>query len=313
MSRIKDARGSFRPRDLPVSKPSIGPSPAQNPLSGALGALGGGNNQMNALASLLMPGGAAASGTTSGLSLQPKSSTADIESFIMENALDENAASAMRKEPQHVQIAVMERGTLQDAQNPSSAVMSRIRDAKRLGTSVSTVGGAAVIEASVEVESFILESGLDERAARSFRSEPPDVQKLVIERGSLKDCTNPSSAVMGRIKEARAGLMGGGGRSYAEATEDVENFIKENGLDESAAQYFRTEAPHVQQAVMSRGSLADAQNPNSAVMGRIRDAKRGPPAGAGGSGGAGGVGAVANLASLAGAAGAAAVLVPMIS
>merc|ERR1712176_1442505 len=133
------------------------------------------------------------------------------------------------------------------------------------------MGSISQAEMAPAVLQFIMEAGLDERATKCFQSEAPDVQKLVIERGPLSDCTNPSSAVMGRIRDARSHLSAG----------DVESFIQMNGLDERASVELRKEPPHIQKAVMDRGSLQDCQNPNSAVMGRIRDAKGGRDAGGG--------------------------------
>merc|ERR550532_3513882 len=53
------------------------------------------------------------------------------------------------------------------------------------------------------VDRFIVDNRLDDSAARLLRSERPEVQAAVIGRGSLADCRNPSSAVMGRIRDAK--------------------------------------------------------------------------------------------------------------
>merc|ERR1712039_485498 len=64
---------------------------------------------------------------------------------------------------------------------------------------------------SAEVEQFIRENHLDDGAAKAIRSAAPDVQSEVVNRGTLLDCTNPSSAVMGRIREAKQARIGGSG------------------------------------------------------------------------------------------------------
>merc|ERR1711953_1545727 len=66
--------------------------------------------------------------------------------------------------------------------------------------------GAGAVVTPEELEAFIAESNLDQRAAGCLMSELPDVQKAVMSRGTLADCTNPSSALMGRIKDAKSSL-----------------------------------------------------------------------------------------------------------
>merc|ERR1712217_695158 len=56
--------------------------------------------------------------------------------------------------------------------------------------------------------------------------------------------------------------------------DDVEAFIQSNPIDERAANALREESPAVQQKVLSRGSLQGTQNPSSALMCRIRDARK---------------------------------------
>merc|ERR1719373_278957 len=76
------------------------------------------------------------------------------------------------------------------------------------GTAASMAGGACAAAGGDpvgggKVDVFISENRLDDGAARALRAESPDVQEEVVSRGSLVACTNPSSAVMGRIREAR--------------------------------------------------------------------------------------------------------------
>merc|ERR1712073_267205 len=58
---------------------------------------------------------------------------ANVEAFIMSNGLDERAASALRQESPAVQQGVLANGDLSNYQNPSSAVMARLRDVKSSG------------------------------------------------------------------------------------------------------------------------------------------------------------------------------------
>jgi len=231
-----------------------------------------------------------------------------VEEFISENRLDENAARALRLEPADVQQGVMERGTLVDCFNASAAVMGRIRDIKSRGGNTSTPGAPPKLSASGlplptrdQVEDFIRDNRVDENASRALRTESPEVQAEVLERGTLADCINASAAVMGRIrdgkmkKEAARKSTGGGsfaifnsatttasgtqspapaGPRTSHATpQEVEQFIVDNRLDDSASRALMSVPPDIQAAVMDRGSLAVTMNPSSAVMGRIRDAK----------------------------------------
>jgi len=246
-------------------------------------------------------------------------SSGEVESFIASNRLDATAAQNLRAEPPHIQRVVIDRGSLAECVNPSSAVIGRIRDAKldakygRPGAGAAPVagGGCGALTASPgmplpvldgrfatpqEVEQFIADSRLDDGAARAMRAEPPQVQTAVINRGSLAECLNPSSAVIGRIRDAKlqvkypdrvaggalpaAGMGGGVG---GESSSEVEQFIRENHLDDGAAKALRSTAQEVQLEVVNRGTLLDCTNPSSAVMGRIREAKqaRGGGAGAG--------------------------------
>jgi len=54
---------------------------------------------------------------------------------------------------------------------------------------------------------------------------------------------------------------------------EVEDFIKINNVDESAADMLRSASPTVQRTVIGRGELKTARNPSSALLSRIRDAK----------------------------------------
>lgn len=66
----------------------------------------------------------------------------------------------------------------------------------------STSSFSSIVSAAA-VDRFIQENRLDDSAARLLRAENPEIQAQVIDRGSLADCRNPSSAVMGRIRDAK--------------------------------------------------------------------------------------------------------------
>merc|ERR1712118_538469 len=66
----------------------------------------------------------------------PPGSTPQIEAFLSENTVDVQAANRLRTLPAHMQRLVLMRGGLSLARDPSSVMMSRIREAM-------TVGGGA--------------------------------------------------------------------------------------------------------------------------------------------------------------------------
>jgi len=135
------------------------------------------------------------------------------------------------------------------------------------------------------------------------------VQLAVMDRGPLLSCVNPSGALVGRIRDAKRGVLTGryGGAPpqmpsapmlpvlppNPEATRsatfisltDIDKFIAENQLDQSAVTSLRAEAPEVQAKVLAMGPLVNALNPSAALMGRIRSAKIGVQTYFGGKGG----------------------------
>lgn len=259
-----------------------------------------------------------------------------VESFISVGGLDERAAEALRKAPPMAQQSVIDRGTVSECRNPSSAVLGRLKDAKNdsavsskgmgkgydayggwggdggyggFGPSMGGFGGGLAElfgggpyegpgswkmggkgggmygksqgpkrgvprpgSVETDVEAFIETNGLDERATEAFRSSPPEVQQAVMEMGDLKNARNPSSAVLGRMKDAKNEIGNAGGSGGSATPQEVEDFITSNALDERAADAVRGCNPGVQRIVIDRGSLEDARNPSSAVLGRIKDA-----------------------------------------
>lgn len=141
-----------------------------------------------------------------------------------------------------------------------------------------SLGGSIMVRppTAQEVETFLAHNNVDERGAREFRNEGPSIQRNVLDKGmDLSNCTNPSSAVIGRIREAKREIQQGTSTSRAFAPEEVENFINSNGLDERAAQELRNEGPSIQMSVLDKGlDLSLTRNPGSVVIGRIREAKR---------------------------------------
>eukprot|EP00747_Dinoflagellata_sp_TGD_P118222 gnl/TRDRNA2_/TRDRNA2_172768_c1_seq9.p1 gnl/TRDRNA2_/TRDRNA2_172768_c1~~gnl/TRDRNA2_/TRDRNA2_172768_c1_seq9.p1 ORF type:complete len:340 (-),score=62.75 gnl/TRDRNA2_/TRDRNA2_172768_c1_seq9:58-1077(-) len=211
----------------------------------------------------------------------------DLEQFIAENGIDEQAAALLRLEPPQVIQAVIERGSLAETNNPSAAVMGRVKAAKK-----GVAGGVPVAAVQMgqpmaamqpgELEDFCIQYQLDERATRALQSEDPIVQRAVIDRGDFAGCTNVSAVVLGRIKSARqsAGLpatiginMVAQGQGGVEPGE-VEEFCVLHQLDEAASKALQEEDPAVQRAVIDRGDISGCKNPSAVVLSRIKAAKQ---------------------------------------
>mmetsp|Transcript_57762 Transcript_57762/g.162932 ORF Transcript_57762/g.162932 Transcript_57762/m.162932 type:complete len:345 (+) Transcript_57762:129-1163(+) len=129
---------------------------------------------------------------------------------------------------------------------------------------------------NTEIDDFVRANDIDDRAANDLRDCDPEVQRKVLARGELSSARNPSAALLARIRDARASSsFGASGDTRNNA--DVEDFIRGNDVDESAADSLRSSSPTVQRAVLTRGELKTARNPSSALLARIRDAKLGVP------------------------------------
>lgn len=140
----------------------------------------------------------------------------DVGRFMTESGVDGPAARELISEPPEIQWAVMQRGPVRSAANPSAALIGRIRDAKNgmhrfgAGAAVAPMLPPAIINAEPgkplsEVDKFIMDNRLDQSAASSLKGENADVQRMVIQQGPLVNCRNPSGALMSRIRAARTG------------------------------------------------------------------------------------------------------------
>ncbi|CAE8583566.1 unnamed protein product, partial [Polarella glacialis] len=83
----------------------------------------------------------------------------------------------------------------------------------------------------------------------------------------------------GVLPSSAAGLVGGGAQAPHQRFEraspsDVDRFLQENKIDDRAARELLVESMEVQTTVLNRGPLSNCSNPSSALLGRIRDAKR---------------------------------------
>jgi len=214
-----------------------------------------------------------------------------VREFLKINSVDDRASDTLLQCSTEVQLAVMDRGDLKGARNPSAALLARVRDAQ--AGSTASRGDS---RSDPAVEQFLRENPVDQLAQGRFRECTPEVQKLVMDQG-VNTARNPSSALLARIKEAQQQVAQGGGHrasSYAPSYSrggggggggnDVEHFIATNeGLDDRAADALRRASPALQDAVIRRGPLTGTRNPSAALLSRLRDEEGGGKGGGGGT------------------------------
>lgn len=169
----------------------------------------------------------------------------DIVKFCLDSKVDDAATRDLKAQTVEIQWAVLKMGPVCFSTNPSATLVARIRDVKR---GIPTGGGRftpansqpAIIDTSdpsklSDVDRFVLDNGLDNSAAIALRSEPLEVQRLVVGQGPLVNCYNPNGALMGRIRQARNGQApygqrGGGGGSRPVAPMFGQNLMPANPM-----------------------------------------------------------------------------------
>lgn len=206
----------------------------------------------------------------------------EVDAWCVQSQVDEAAASRLKQCSPEVWSAVMARGDLSTARNPSATLLARVRDATRgsgggSGTfSGSSQGQVATLPTPVsadEIELFLATHAFDERAISAFRSLSPMLQAVVIGRGDLSSARNPSAALFGRIGEARKAPIAPEAMQVYGA-HDVEEFIAGAGIDDVAANALRMSPPLVQFAVIARGTTEGARSASALVLSRIKDANK---------------------------------------
>ncbi|CAJ1431069.1 unnamed protein product [Effrenium voratum] len=212
-------------------------------------------------------------------------SAEEVEEFILENGLDDRAAVALRSAVQWVQRQVLDQGSLRSCRDPNAGLMGRLNRAQIAPQQLQALMPAANTPAvhtpclpassAAEVEAFIWENGLNERAADALRSVGPAVQRKVLEQGSLQGTREPSAACIGRIGKLQKSSAEPGRwqEPFRGAENEVEQFILDNALDQSSSAILRSCSPDVQQLVLEQGSLASCREPSAGCVGRIRRAE----------------------------------------
>ncbi|CAE7194423.1 unnamed protein product, partial [Symbiodinium pilosum] len=168
-------------------------------------------------------------------------------------------------------------GSLRSCRDPNGGCLSRISRAQ-------ASNGRSAPQSQFrpptrdEVEFFVEENELNERAAEALRGAAPAVQREVMEQGSLRTCREPSAGCIGRIGKAQKQqhldpAPQAKRRREWPSPDDVENFIADNHLDGRASNALRGAAHWVQQQVMDQGSLRTCRDPNAGCIGRLHRAQ----------------------------------------
>eukprot|EP00930_Biecheleria_cincta_P022185 TRINITY_DN1623_c0_g1_i1.p1 TRINITY_DN1623_c0_g1~~TRINITY_DN1623_c0_g1_i1.p1 ORF type:complete len:865 (-),score=163.25 TRINITY_DN1623_c0_g1_i1:176-2740(-) len=107
-----------------------------------------------------------------------------------------------------LQSYVIDAGGLEEADDPSRLLMSRIRDAQRGGLPAEPQRRqGAWKRPRSPAEDFLAETPIDPQVAEWFRGSHPEVQELVMMAGSLLDARDPTACLVSRIKKAEAGEL----------------------------------------------------------------------------------------------------------
>lgn len=208
---------------------------------------------------------------------------AEIEALIKGNDVDERAATDLRACSTEVKKKVLARGGFNNARNPSSAVLVRIKDAKvelRNGTSASATSGVG-LPTSKEIADYVKLTGVNEQAARALRDASPMVKRRLLSNTSVKDAPDPSAALLALIPPKK----GGGAATMSLARSwglvanscDVDHFLRKNTVDQDAVAELRDCSTVIQELVIKQGDLSRHSNPSRALMRRIKDAKKDHP------------------------------------
>lgn len=131
--------------------------------------------------------------------------------------------------------------------------------------------------ASPEVEAFLAANPVEPHAAQRLRTLPPEMQRLVLERGSLLGARDPSAVLISRVRDAMAGGAQGLGLgvpapppvSPGGLHQGIEALIVRYGLDARCAQMLRALPPD-KQALAAELPMHEARNPSAFVMAQLQ-------------------------------------------
>merc|ERR1712008_87087 len=128
-----------------------------------------------------------------------------------------------------------------------------------------------------EVEAFLTQNPVEPHAAARLRSLPPEMQRLVIERGSLQGARDPSAVLISRVRDATIGSVHSMGLGIPAPPRGgmvgihhgIEMLITRFSLDARCAQMLRM-LPRDKQALAAELPVHEARNPSAFVMAQLQ-------------------------------------------
>lgn len=235
----------------------------------------------------------------------------DVERYLQHWNIEPDAADMLRYQPEDVQWAAINQGwSLEKFSNPSAGLVGKIKMAlinkqktepvqtpppKKTPQRTHSDALAQTVETEDDshltvterVERYIANNGIDERAAKILREEPPSNQEAVLRQGPTKNTGNPSAVLLSRIKAVRAEMQemqmstNGFGMPIpavpltpesAYWKSHVDEFIRVSGIDEGAGSLLRRCDEEIQRIVIDRGPIT-SNKPSALVVARIKHAK----------------------------------------
>merc|ERR1719230_837064 len=127
--------------------------------------------------------------------------------------------------------------------------------------------------AAQAVAEFCRASGLDGSAEKTLLEQPPDVQQWVMAEGSLTG-SNKSAVLMSRIRrivdQRHLPRSSGGSALFGNSLrEQVEAFIRDNDLDDTASMALRDKPEPTLRRVLEEGPITGSKK-SAILMGRLR-------------------------------------------
>lgn len=143
--------------------------------------------------------------------------------------------------PPNLQAIVLNKGSMNDARDPTAVLVSRMKKAADFAS------GRLQVESDLKPGDWICPGCLDIQFARN------------------QECRKCGTPNPGPSEMAEAGMS----QDPADPA-DVEQFIADHQFDEQAAQRFREMQPHLQQIVMNKGPMTDARDHTAVLVSRCK-------------------------------------------
>lgn len=136
-----------------------------------------------------------------------------------------------------------------------------------------------------EVADFVVQNNLDVAAQNAMYELEPDLQRELMDRGSLTDARNPSAVVLSRVRNIKNASMKYGGITQTDMRDEIARFVEEYGLDDRAETVLKETEERVLRELFTRDrNLSDARNPSAVVLARIREIRKDMEVSGGGGG-----------------------------